>query len=46
MADENTIYFVDYDMVQAEISMQRWADKFDAKNYRSYKHLMNIMVVE
>jgi len=31
MAAENTIYFVDYDMVQAEISMQRWADKFDAK---------------
>ncbi len=25
----NTIYFVDYDMVQVEIGMQRWDDPFD-----------------
>ncbi|HMP30453.1 MAG TPA: insulinase family protein, partial [Saprospiraceae bacterium] len=31
-ADENTIYFVDYDMSQVEISMQRWDDKkYDPK---------------
>ncbi len=28
-ATENTIYFVNYDMVQAEISMQRWDETFD-----------------
>lgn len=28
---ENTIYFVDYDMVQAEIQMQRWDEAFDQK---------------
>jgi predicted Zn-dependent peptidase len=27
--DGNTIYFVDYDMVQVEIGMQRWDDPFD-----------------
>lgn len=27
---ENTIYFVNYDMVQAEIGMTRWDQKFDA----------------
>jgi predicted Zn-dependent peptidase len=27
---ENIIYYVDYDMVQAEISMQRWDEPFDA----------------
>jgi predicted Zn-dependent peptidase len=29
-AGENTIYFVDYDMVQAEIALQRWDRPFDA----------------
>ncbi len=28
---ENTIYFVDYDMVQAEVALQRWDEPFDAK---------------
>ena len=27
----NTLYFVNYDMVQAEIALTRWDDKFDAK---------------
>lgn len=27
--DENTIYFVNYDMVQTEIALQRWDDKYD-----------------
>ncbi len=27
----NTIYFVDYDMVQAEVAMQRWDESFNAK---------------
>lgn len=30
-ANENTIYFVDYDMVQAEIQMMRNDKAFDAK---------------
>lgn len=30
-ADENTIYFIDYDMVQAEIQMMRNDKAFDAK---------------
>ncbi|MBK8818038.1 MAG: hypothetical protein IPN49_02710, partial [Saprospiraceae bacterium] len=29
-ADENTIYFVDYDMLQADIYFQRWDEKFNA----------------
>jgi predicted Zn-dependent peptidase len=28
---ENVIYYVDYDMVQAEIGLQRWDEPFDAK---------------
>lgn len=28
---EPTVYFVDYDMVQAEIALQRWDQPFDAK---------------
>ena len=28
-ANENTIYFVDYDMLQADIYFQRWDDKFN-----------------
>lgn len=28
---ESTIYFVDYDMVQSEIAMQRWDEPFDAR---------------
>lgn len=31
MSKESTIYFVDYDMVQAEVAMQRWDDQFNAK---------------
>lgn len=27
--DENTIYFVNYDMVQTEIALQRWDEKYD-----------------
>lgn len=29
--DENNIYFVNYDMVQTEISLQRWDEKYDVK---------------
>ncbi len=28
---EPTVYFVDYDMVQAEVALQRWDQPFDAK---------------
>jgi predicted Zn-dependent peptidase len=32
VSKENTVYFVNYDMVQAEVVMQSWDKKFDAKD--------------